>query len=31
VGFVTGYQGSFVELWARDIGRTYGVTLRGKF
>jgi iron complex outermembrane receptor protein len=31
VGFVTGYQGSFVELWARDIGRTYGVSLIGKF
>jgi iron complex outermembrane receptor protein len=30
-GFVTGYQGSFVELWARDIGRTYGVSLLGKF
>jgi iron complex outermembrane receptor protein len=29
--FVTGYQGSFVELWARDIGRTYGVSLLGKF
>jgi outer membrane receptor protein involved in Fe transport len=29
--FVTGYQGSFVEFWSQEIGRTYGVTLRGKF
>jgi iron complex outermembrane receptor protein len=29
--FVTGYQGSFVEFWSRDIGRTYGVSLMGKF
>ena len=29
--FVTGYQGSFVEFWTKDIGRTFGLTLRGKF
>ena len=29
--FVTGYQGSFVEFWSQEIGRTYGVTLRAKF
>jgi iron complex outermembrane receptor protein len=29
--FVTGYQGSFVEFWSEEVGRTYGVTLSVKF
>ena len=29
--FVTGYQGSFVEFYSEEVGRTYGVTLRAKF
>ena len=29
--FVTGYQGSFVEFWSQEVGRTYGVTLRARF
>jgi iron complex outermembrane receptor protein len=29
--FVTGYQGSFVEFWTQDIGRTFGASLRANF
>jgi iron complex outermembrane receptor protein len=29
--FVTGYQGSFVEFYSEEVGRTWGVTLRAKF
>ncbi len=29
--FVTGYQGSFVEFWSQEVGRTYGGTIEAKF
>ncbi len=29
--YVTGYQGSFVEFWNQEVGRTYGATLQANF